>query len=110
MKTITWKKKKAMKMFLSGMKEGTICKNLKLNINTLRKWIGYQNLIQFKKNKAIEMNKKCIPADIICEKLNLELDILAIWINEYMKGIQKKRKYQSGRSNWIDGIYKSNVV
>ena len=70
-------------MFLAGMKKGTICNQLKLNINTLNRWLGYQTINEFRRNKAIELIRNCESRETICKNLNLPEDIYRIYLNEY---------------------------
>jgi transposase-like protein len=75
------KKKKAFNMLKNGVKKGTICKVLKLNINTLNKWI-----------KANEEKKKTNES-----------------INNYEKSKMNIGR-QSGLSRWIDSILQKEAI
>ncbi|MEN8905365.1 MAG: hypothetical protein ABF289_05350 [Clostridiales bacterium] len=95
------KNKKAIRMFNSGMKKGTICKQLHLSLDLLNRWI-----IKNKKDIAINMYLKGNSIQLISSTLKTKNIIVNFWINEYIqipKNINLIYKLD-GKSPWIDQI------
>jgi uncharacterized protein YjcR len=111
MKNVKHKERsKAIKWFLAGTKEETICSKLEISKNTFRLWVGNcEDFRQFRKNTAFAMSKAKVPEGEICRQLGIDKNILKKWVKE---GYEKELKTavipnRSGKLAWVDDICKT---
>lgn len=67
-------------MFNAGMKKGTICKQLHLNIDLLDKWI-----ICSRKDMVLKMYLTGTNKNYLSKITNTKMILINSWVNEYMK-------------------------
>jgi hypothetical protein len=91
-------KAKAIRMFLAGMKKGTICKKLHLNLNLLENWI-----YEYQKINSIKLFNYGVSKNEICKSLRLDKFMLNLWIREALDTNTVLTK-PNGYSSWICNI------
>jgi sugar diacid utilization regulator len=101
MKKKKFNKNKFIKMYLSGVKKGTICKKYYLNLKTLDNWIlEYQNI------QAVNLYFENKNINDICKLLKIDINTL----NKRFKEVGIKEQYiqnsnlQKGYNPWINKI------
>jgi hypothetical protein len=96
---------KAPKMFLSGMKEGTICEKLCISPKDFDTYLK-----KYRYRKAIEMSFEKVKNEDICHKLKISKQLLdyyrrVYYTNKYPKLFEDRNKRQCGRSPLVSEIY-----